>query len=67
MGKMKNHSGFKIGLDFFSGVLVGALVGFGLDTVFQTKPIMICIFIVLGFAAGINNVLKATRVKDKDD
>jgi ATP synthase protein I len=64
---MKNHSGFKIGLDFFSGVLVGAFVGYGLDALLQTRPTMMCIFIVLGFAAGVNNVLKATRIKNKDD
>ena len=64
---MKNHSGFKIGLDFFSGVMLGAFVGYGLDSLFQIQPIMMCIFIILGFAAGVNNVLKATRIKNKDD
>ncbi len=62
---MKNSSSFNVGVDFFSGVLVGGLIGYGVDSYFSTKPYGICVFMILGFAAGINNVIKATRKKDK--
>lgn len=64
---MKKNSGFQIGLDFFSGVLVGSFIGFSLDTFFNTKPYILCGFMVLGFCAGINNVIRATRKNKKDD
>ena len=60
---MKNRSLFNVGMDFFSGVLVGGLIGYGIDTYFSTKPFGICVFMILGFAAGINNVIKATKKK----
>ena len=62
---MKNRTPFNVGVDFFSGVCVGGLVGYGIDAYFGTKPFGFCIFIILGFAAGINNVIKATRKKDE--
>ena len=61
---MKRHSVLGIGADFFSGVLVGGLIGFSLDTFFETRPWLFCLFIVLGFGAGVRNVMKSVQLKD---
>ena len=40
--------GLKISLDLVSSIIVGALIGLGLDKIFLTKPIFFIIFLVLG-------------------
>lgn len=60
MSIMKNHLGkaFTIGIDLFSGICVGVILGFFFDKVFDTKPVCIIIFFFLGSAAGFNNIYK---------
>ena len=58
---MKRHSVLGIGADFFSGVLVGGVIGFSLDKFFETRPWLLCLFIVLGFGAGVRNVMKSVE------
>lgn len=64
---MKKFNGLTLGLDFFSGVLAGAFIGYSLDYFFQTKPFLTCLFLVFGFAAGVNNVLKLVKKSKKDE
>jgi len=45
--------------EFVAGVLVGALVGYGLDYVFHTLPLFLIIFLLAGFGAGIVNMSRA--------
>ena len=60
-------SGFKLGAELVSAVLVGTIIGFILDTWFGTKPWLIIVFFFLGSAAGILNVIKtAKRMQEKD-
>ena len=60
-------SAFKLGTELVSAVLVGTIIGFILDTWFDTKPWLIIVFFFLGSAAGILNVIKtANRMQDKE-
>ena len=60
-------SAFKLGTELVSAVLVGTIIGFILDTWFDTKPWLIIVFFFLGSAAGILNVIKtAKRMQEKD-
>jgi len=60
-------SAFKLGAELVSAVLVGTIIGFILDTWFDTKPWLIIIFFFLGSIAGILNVIKvAKRMQQKD-
>ena len=60
-------SAFKLGAELVSAVLVGTIIGFILDTWFDTKPWLIIIFFFLGSAAGILNVIKtAKKMQEKD-
>ena len=52
---------FKLGTELVSAVLVGTIIGFILDTWFDTKPWLIILFFFLGSAAGILNVIKAAK------
>ena len=60
-------SAFKLGTDLVAAVVVGTIIGFILDSWFDTKPWFIIIFFFLGSAAGILNVIKtANRMQNKD-
>ena len=60
-------SAFKLGAELVSAVLVGTIIGFILDTWFDTKPWLIILFFFLGSIAGILNVIKvAKRMQQKD-
>ncbi|MDP9837660.1 ATP synthase protein I [Neorhizobium huautlense] len=51
--------GLKISSEFISAVAVGALLGYGLDYVAGTSPWGMIILLLLGFCAGILNVLRS--------
>ena len=60
-------SALKLGTELISAVLVGTIIGFILDTWFDTKPWLIILFFFLGSIAGILNVIKvAKKMQQKD-
>ena len=46
-------SAFKLGTELVAAVAVGTIIGFILDSWFDTKPWLIIIFFFLGAAAGL--------------
>ena len=52
---------FKLGSEMVSAVLVGTIIGFILDSWFDTKPWLIIFFFFAGAAAGILNVIRAAK------
>ncbi|MDE2466960.1 MAG: AtpZ/AtpI family protein [Alphaproteobacteria bacterium] len=46
-------------------LLVGGAIGWGLDRVFGSRPILMIVFVVLGAAAGIRNVVLAAKDVNK--
>ena len=59
---------FKLGTELVAAVLVGTIIGFILDTWFDTKPWLIIIFFFLGAAAGMLNVIRvANSMQKKED
>jgi len=51
-----------------SAVAVGTIIGFILDSWFDTKPWLIIIFFFLGAAAGILNVIRtANQMQKRED
>jgi len=54
-------AGIKVGVDLVVGVGVGAGIGWGLDFWLGTKPFLLALFIILGFVAGLLNVIRATN------
>lgn len=49
----------KSGTEMMAGVGVGAFVGFYLDDFFGTRPWLMIVFILLGFAGGVVNLYRA--------
>jgi ATP synthase protein I len=59
-------AGLKISTELVVSVVVGATIGFILDSWFDTKPLLIICFFVIGAIAGIRNVIKvAKKMQDK--
>ena len=59
--------GFKIASEFVAGVLVGTAIGYGIDSLFGTTPFGLIVFLLIGFAAGVLNVIRATAEKPTGD
>ncbi len=52
----------KIASEFVAGIVVGVGLGLIFDRVFGTSPLGLVVFLVLGFAAGVLNVLRTQGV-----
>lgn len=52
---------FKIAVELVVGVLFGGLIGWALDGYFGSRPWLLVLFLVLGFAAGMMNVVRTAR------
>ncbi len=58
---------FKLGTELVAAVAVGTIIGFILDSWFDTKPWLIIIFFFLGAAAGMLNVIRAAKQMQQED
>jgi len=58
---------FKLGTELVAAVAVGTIIGFILDSWFDTKPWLIIIFFFLGAAAGMMNVIRTANRMQKED
>lgn len=52
----------KVGSEFVAGVIVGVVIGYTIDRLFGTSPWGMIVFLLLGFAAGTLNVMRAAGV-----
>lgn len=48
--------GLRVGIELVAAMVVAVAIGYGLDWVFGTKPILMAVFVLLGGAAGVLNV-----------
>lgn len=53
-----NQLALRVGTEFFSGILAGLFLGYGIDHFLGTKPWGMVGMILLGFAAGFRNIFK---------
>ena len=49
----------KLSTEMVAGVGVGGVIGWGLDRLLGTSPFLLVLFLILGGAAGIINVMRA--------
>jgi ATP synthase protein I len=51
--------GFRLSSELVAGVLVGAAIGWGIDRLLSTSPFGLIVFLLLGFVAGVVNVVRS--------
>ena len=54
--------GFQLSSELIAGVVVGAAIGWGFDKLLSTSPFGLIVFFLLGFVAGVVNVVRSSRV-----
>jgi ATP synthase protein I len=54
--------GFRLSSELISGVVVGALIGWGFDRLLSTSPFGLIVFVLVGFVAGVVNVIRSAGV-----
>jgi ATP synthase protein I len=59
--------GFRLSSELVAGVLVGAGIGWALDRLLGISPWGLIVFLLLGFAAGVVNVIRAAGVAPGSD
>ena len=57
--------GLRLSSELVAGVLVGAALGWGFDRLLSTSPWGLIVFLLLGFIAGVINVMRAAGVMAK--
>jgi ATP synthase protein I len=56
----------KMGTEFVAAVFVATLIGLYLDKWLETSPFLIIVFFVIGSVAGILNVVRSSKMINKD-
>jgi ATP synthase protein I len=57
--------GLRLSSELVAGVLVGAALGWGFDRLLSTSPWGLIVFLLLGFVAGVLNVMRSAGVMAK--
>ncbi len=58
--------GMRMAAELVAAVIVGGVIGWGLDWVLGSRPWLFLLFFLLGFAAGVRNVLRAYERMQKE-
>jgi len=58
--------GLRLSSELIAGVLVGAVIGWGIDRLLSTSPWGLIVFFLLGFVAGVINVMRTAGVANRD-
>ena len=54
--------GFRLSTELIAGVVVGAVIGWGFDHLLSTSPFGLIGFFLLGFIAGVVNLVRSAGV-----
>ena len=53
--------GWRMVIELTLGVMVGALMGWGLDWLFGSLPLFLIVFVLLGFGAGVRTIMRSAE------
>jgi ATP synthase protein I len=55
------HLAWRMVIELVAGLLIGFGIGYGLDTLLGTLPVFLVLFTLLGFAAGVQTMVRSAR------
>ena len=58
--------GARVGVELVSALVVAVAIGYGLDRIFHTTPILTAVFVPVGGAAGVANLWRLFAPKKSD-
>jgi ATP synthase protein I len=58
--------GFRLSSELIAGVVVGAMIGWGFDRLLSTSPFGLIVFFLLGFVAGVVNVVRSAGIAPRN-
>lgn len=50
---------YRMASEFIAAIIVATVLGLALDALFGTRPIFMVVLMILGFAAGVLNIIRA--------
>ena len=53
--------GWRMVIELVVSVMVGAAMGYGLDSLFGSLPLFLIVFVMLGFAAGVRTMMRSAE------
>jgi ATP synthase protein I len=60
-GVSAGEVGWRMVTELVAGIFIGFGIGYGLDAVFGTQPFLMVLFTLLGFAAGVNVMMRTAK------
>ena len=57
--------GYRLASEFVASIVVGGALGYGIDFVAHTRPWAMIVLLLLGFAAGVRNIVRASAEMNK--
>jgi ATP synthase protein I len=60
-GFSQGEVAWRMVIELVTGMLLGVGIGYGLDVLFGTLPVLLIIFSLLGFAAGVKTMLGSAK------
>jgi ATP synthase protein I len=60
-GLSQGEAGWRMVIELATGMALGLGIGYGLDALLGTRPVLMVIFALLGFAAGVRTMLKTAQ------
>ena len=60
-GFSQGEVAWRMVIELATGILLGSAIGYGLDVLFGTLPVLLIVFSLFGFAAGIKTMLGTAK------
>ena len=58
--------GFRMAADFVAAIIVGAVLGWGIDALLHSSPWGLVVCLLLGFITGVWNVVRVAQAANKE-
>lgn len=55
------NTAWRMVIELVAGLAIGFAIGLGLDAVFGTRPVLLVVFTLLGFGAGVKTMIRTAR------